>query len=58
MEPPFPALEVLQRDVAAAQRWLNETDVQLTVLDSTFANGSSENRAAEEKEKIEELKVM
>lgn len=32
MTPPFPALDVLRQDVAAAQKWLQETEEQLESL--------------------------
>ena len=32
MTAPFPALEVLRHDVAAAQQWLQETDENLNTL--------------------------
>lgn len=32
MTPPFPALDVLRQDVAAAQKWLQETEERLDSL--------------------------
>lgn len=55
MEPPFPALEVLQRDVTAAQQWLNDMDMKLTVLDSPHTDMLLGK--AQKNSKVEELKV-
>lgn len=57
MAPLFPALDVLRKDVAAAQHWLQEIEEQVEGLILTPSDKPPDEEEREQERKRERLKV-